>query len=362
MRPVVFLWENFGPYHLDRLRGVAASGRRAIGLQYARTSETYDWVADAGGLDLRTLGLRPGEHGWRLAWRLWRAGRRIGRADLFFCHYQHWPVLLAAIALRLTGGRLFAMFESKHDDYPRHFWREAGKRLFLIPYTGALVPTPRSRAYLAFLGLRGRIATGYSTVAIDRIRAAAGTPPAPAGLAFDQREWVVVARLVPKKNIALAIDAHARWLATAARPRDLHLLGSGPLEAELREQAARLGTAARVYFHGFVQSDAVARRLAGALALLLPSTEEQFGLAVIEAQAMGLPVLLTPAAGAADVLVEPGVDGFLLAPDDPAGWAAAMALLAEDEGRWRAMTTAAAAGADRGDVARFVEGVTALTG
>lgn len=356
-RPIVFLWENLGPYHLDRLRAVAASGRRAIGLQYAERSDTYDWVADMGALDVRTLGAAGG---WRLAWRLWRAARRIGRADFFFCHYQHWPVLLVAAALRLTGGRVFTMADSKADDHPRRRWREVVKRVFLLPYVGALTAGGRSRDYLRGHGI-ARIALGYDTIALDRVRAAAGAPPAPDGLVFADRDWLVVARLVPKKNIALAISAHARWLAVTDRPRALHLCGAGPLESELRTQAARLGVADHVHFHGFVQTDAVARRLASALALLLPSVEEQFGLVVAEAQAMGLPVLITPAAGAADVLVAPGVEGFILSPDEAAGWADAMAMLSDDEARWRRMAIAAAASAPRGDVARFVEGVAALT-
>lgn len=362
MRPVVFLWENFGPYHLDRLRAVAADGRRVIGIQLAATSNTYGWAAsDAAGLDIRTL-LAAGEHRshGKLTWRLLREARRIGPADWFLCHYEQPAVFAAALALRLRG-RVFAMFESKFDDYPRRWWWEAGKVALLSPYAGALVPTPRARDYLAFLGLSRRVAFGYSTVSVARVRALLGSAPAPDGATFPDRDWVAVSRLVSKKNLQLAIAAYAAWLPQAQTPRDLHLLGSGPLEAELRAQATALGVTARVHFHGFVQADAVSHRLARSLALLLPSVEEQFGLVAIEAQAAGLPVLATPQVGATDVLIDGGLNGFVLPLGKPESWAASMLLLSEDEARWCRFATAARDGAGRGDVARFAEGVAALT-
>ena len=49
---------------------------------------------------------------------------------------------------------------------------------------------------------------------------------------------------------------------------------------------------------GNLPSDAIGAQLARSLALLLPSREEQFGLVVVEAQAMGLPVVLSINCGA----------------------------------------------------------------
>lgn len=363
-RPLVFLWENIGPTHADRLRAAAATGRPVVAIQYTARSHTYDWTgAAADGFALRTLfpGACPG--GWRLAVRLIRALWREGPADLFLCHYEQGAVWLAATLMRLAGRRVFALFESKFDDYPRRLLRELGKAVLLRPYHGALTGGFRSRDYLRFLGLTpDRIALGYATLSIDRIRAQAGAPPAPDGVGFAGRDFVAVARLVPKKNLFLALDAYARWRAETGGARRLHLCGSGPEEAALRARAAALGVADGVRFHGFVQTDAISRVLARALCLLLPSTEEQFGLAVIEAQAMGVPVLLSTNAGAADRLVRPGLDGLLLPPHGPDAWAAAMALVSEDEGRWRRWAAAAGEAGAIADARHFAEGVLALAG
>ena len=360
-RPWVFLWENLGPTHDDRLQAVvrAEPERRIVAIQYARESHTYAWRGvDPACYDRRTLFATGRPTGLGLAIRLLRACLREGRAEFFLCHYQEWPVLLAACVLRLLGRRAFCMVDSKFDDRERHLAREMVKSAFLAPYCGALTASNRSRDYLRFLGVPAtKIALGYDSLSIDRIVALAGAPPAPAGVGFADRDLVVVARHVAKKNITTAIDAYALWLERAGHPRDLHLVGSGPLETELRAQVARLRLNDRVHFHGFVQAEEVAKILARGLCLLLPSIEEQFGLVVIEAQAMGLPVLAGANAGACDVLIDTGLNGFVLDPRKPESWAAAMALLSEDKDHWRRMAVATLERRDRGDCRHFVDGV-----
>ena len=63
--------------------------------------------------------------------------------------------------------------------------------------------------------------------------------------------------------------------------------------------------------------------------LLLPSWEEPFGRAVIEAMAMGTPVAATAVGGPAEI-VRDGRDGLLLAPRDPESWAAALGPVVAD--------------------------------
>lgn len=359
--PLVFAWENLGPTHHDRLEAVARAGRRVVAVEYASRSNTYLWDrAEFAGFERVTLadGVPLGRV--RLAFALVRACLQVKRGVVFLCHYELPSVLAAALVLRLAGHRVFAMIDSKFDDRPRRLGRELVKRAFLLPYHGALTASPRSRDYLRFLGLPARrLVLGYDTLSVERIADGARAPAAPA-VSFAERDFVVIARLVPKKNVLLAIEAFALWLADTATPRDLHLCGSGPLEDELRAAADRLGVGARVQFHGFVQSDAIAARLARALCLILPSVEEQFGLVVIEAQAVGVPVLATRNAGACDLLIEDGVNGFTFAPTSARSCAALMLLVSEDEARWRRLSAGALADRERGDVRHFVAGVLAL--
>jgi glycosyltransferase involved in cell wall biosynthesis len=262
----------------------------------------------------------------------------------------------------MLGRPVFVMNDSKFDDKPRSIWGELAKSIAYLPYRGALVSGKSTAEYLRFLRFAAaRIATGYDTLSIERIRALAATEPAPARGEFEQRHFTVVARFVPKKNLPTLLEAYSIYVQSVATPRALHLCGSGELDAALREQVSRLKLQDLVIFRGFVQSREVATTLANSLALILVSIEEQFGLVVIEAQAMGVPVIYAPACGARDELLRSGVNGFMVEADNPAGMAYFFKLIASDESLWRRLAQGALDAAPLGDVARFVRSVDALT-
>jgi glycosyltransferase involved in cell wall biosynthesis len=205
-----------------------------------------------------------------------------------------------------------------------------------------------------------RIAVGYDTLSIARIRKLAAVDPAPNGAPFASRHFTIIARFVPKKNLSTALVAYSLYVQKTKSPRPLHLCGSGELEAALNEQVEVLGLQGLVFFRGFLSAQEIAGTLANTLALLLVSKEEQFGLAVIEAQAMGVPVIYTRACGARDELLRSGVNGFLVEANNPPGIAYFMTLIASDEPLWRKLAKGTLESAYRGDVGRFVEGVEQL--
>jgi glycosyltransferase involved in cell wall biosynthesis len=368
---VAFVWGQFAPYHRDRCAAVAArlSGRyRVRGIEIASRNELYDWAPSGDTDDFEFHSLLPGRS-WQETSRRERLSaliadlRRDERGPVFLCHFDQLEIFLIALWLRLKGRAVFIMQDSKFDDRPRKLWREIGKALLYLPYRGALASGARTRDYLRLLGVaERRIALGYDTLSIDRIRRLSGAPPAPDGAPFAARHFTAVARLVPKKNLALLIEAYDLYRREAGEsPRDLVLVGNGPLEAELRADVARRGLAG-VRFAGFLQEDGVARTLADSLTLILPSTEEQWGLVVNEALAMGLPVLLSENVGARDELLKSGVNGYIFEPDNATGLAQLMARLADDEAEWRRLCDGANARASRGDVARFADAVAQLIG
>jgi glycosyltransferase involved in cell wall biosynthesis len=364
-KPLVFVWENFGPMHMDRCEALARqfAGRRSVvGIEMVGVSSVYGWNPSIGALFRKVTLFEnlPLEkvHIFRRVWALVKACVSQGRADYFFCHYEVIDVLLTTIVLRLMGRHVYVMNDSKFDDKPRSIWREIVKVLALWPYTGAIVSGLRAKEYMTFLGFRPeKIAIGYDTLSIDRIRTLAAADPAPSGSCFESRHFTVVARFVPKKNLATVIDAYADYVRSVENPRQLHLCGSGELDSELREQVMRLQLQDHVIFRGFIQSQDIAKTLANTVALLLVSVEEQFGLVVIEAQAMGVPVIYSPCCGARDDLLRSGVNGFMVEPDNPAGIALMMKLVTSDEKLWRKLAQGALDAAPIGDVAGFGRGV-----
>jgi L-malate glycosyltransferase len=362
-RSIVFLWENFGPVHVDRCEAVQREIGNVVGIELCGRSHTYDWVA-RDAISFRRVTLFPGISldqvpFWKRVFSIFRACLSVGPAHYFCCHYEQPEILLIATLLRLLGRRVYVMTDSKFDDYKRFFWREMLlKPLFYLPYNGALAASLRTQDYLRFLHFKkSKIASSYNTLSVSRIRSLAGVDSAPAGLPFDERHFTVVARFVPKKNLPALLEGYALYAKSVDRPRALHLCGSGVLEGQLRERVAQLNIGDHVVFRGFIQSDEIARTLGQTLALLLVSVEEQFGLVVIEAQAMGLPVLYTPNCGARDDLLRSSVNGFMVEPDNIAGIAYFLRLMAEDKALWRRLSNNALQSAAIGDVANFVEGV-----
>ena len=359
------LFAQFAAYHVDRIEAAARllAGRAEVtAVEVAQASATYAWSPSGEVQGAAKRVLFTGEAYEQIGrWRRLRAQYvALKDCDTVFVGigYNEPDILALACALRLRGRRVVLMSESKADDFPRHWLRERIKALLLLPFSAALVGGPRQVAYLHAHGFgRRRVVTGYDGVSVDRVRALGGS----AKVAAQDRPFVFVGRFVAKKNIVFLVEAYARYrLLAGASARRLVLVGGGELEAQVRSRIAALGLDDAVEITGFVDAPQVAAYLASGRALLLPSTEEQWGLVVNEALALDLPVAVSRAVGSHDTLVRHGVNGFVLAPDDGAAWAEAMLALGGDEGRWEAMRQASRALAPAGDTQRFAEGVEAL--
>jgi L-malate glycosyltransferase len=369
MAKFVFVWDNFGPLHADRCDAVANKfeGRHeVIGLELASRSKVYDWLPESG-MRFRKITLVTGRtieeiSGFELFTKTLRTSFSMGRdAQFFLCHYQEPAIFAVAVVLRLLGRRVYTIGCSKFDDYERVLRKEIVKRILYTPYHGGIASGVRSRDYMRFMGLPAtRVKAPYNAVSLQRIRHLAGSPPAPDGIPFAARHFTIVARLVPKKNLSMALKALAHYAAQVETPRHLYIFGTGPLEAELRQQACTDGIEELVHFCGFLQTAEISQAYARSLALLLPSVEEQFGNVVPEAMGMGLPVILSDNCGARDLLVRSGVNGFVVEPDNPTGMAFFMKLLSEDEMLWTRMCVEAQEYAKKADSERFAEAVEAL--
>jgi len=368
LRKVVFLWENFGPMHVDRLSALAravADQWEIVGVQWTGKSTTYDWVApDAKNFSLVTLFPDAAPASISFPRKLWRTLSFClkSKADaFFFSHYNDPVIIIISAILALTHKRVFGMLLSKFDDYDRKIRWEVFKSLILLPYAGFLTNRGRSEDYIHFLrGTKVPIAYGHNTLSVGEIRSLAGAEPAPGGAPHAERHFTAITRLVPKKNLAVLLDAYALYRQAVAAPRPLHICGSGELEAELRAKIAALNLGDLVVLRGFLQRPEIAHELAQSLALVLPSIEEQFGNVIIEAQAMGVPTIISHNCGALETLVRSGVNGFVVEPDNPAGLAFFMQWLHEDEDLWERMALGCAQFLPRADTPAFVDGVMKL--
>jgi glycosyltransferase involved in cell wall biosynthesis len=154
----------------------------------------------------------------------------------------------------------------------------------------------------------------------------------------DRRLLFTAARLVPAKGLHLMISAY-RQLDLAAKGWVWVVAGTGPLEAELRQQAGELDNNG-IYLVG-VQPHDVVKGLAGqAEAFVLPSVYEPHGIVVSEAMGAGTPVIASDAAGAAIDLVEPGITGWLFRNGDAADLARVLKEATDDPDKLASMRPA----------------------
>jgi len=105
-----------------------------------------------------------------------------------------------------------------------------------------------------------------------------------------------VGRVVAQKRFDVLLEAFAR-LKSSAR---LVLLGDGPERSALIARAQELGLDSRTRFAGFV--DNPYPYMARASVVVLPSSHEAFGLVLVEALALGTPVISTDTAGGREIL------------------------------------------------------------
>ncbi len=260
--------------------------------------------------------------------------RRTIRAhalDVF--HAQH-PFLLGGTARRLARAcdrPLVFTYHTRYDKYAHYvpMPRDAVARYAIwwstrYANSGDIViaPSEALAARIRAQGVRRPIEVAPSGVDLHRFRPGdRGQARRALGLPVEHPILLYVGRLDREKNLGFLLDAFARVAATQPTA-ELVLVGRGTQEATLRARADRTPDGARVRFVGGVDPGAVSRFYQAADVFVFASTTETQGLAVLEAMAVGLPVVAVRAPGVEEAVVD-GVAGLLVA-EDPAVFGAAV--------------------------------------
>jgi glycosyltransferase involved in cell wall biosynthesis len=142
-------------------------------------------------------------------------------------------------------------------------------------------------------------------------------------------------RLGPQKAVGVALEALA-----AVPDVTLAIAGDGPERATLERRAAALGLDSRARFLGPVPRDRVLRLFRAADASLLSSAWENFPHTIVEALAVGTPVIATAVGGVPEVIRE-GENGLLVPAGDAAALTAAIARFFADDDLRRRLSEAA---------------------
>jgi glycosyltransferase involved in cell wall biosynthesis len=223
---------------------------------------------------------------------------------------EYWSMLFACMLLR----RKRAVFvDSTVNDRNKGGWKEAAKAFFFRRCHGFFCYGIRSKEYVASYGIKERrIVFGCQAAALPHsydarsvLRYYSGhtltTPASP--------RFLFIGRLSPEKGLYDLLDAF-RLVLKAIPDARLDFVGSGSLEAGLRERAKLPETEARVGFLGTKTPEEIGQLLMRSAALILPSHSEPWGLVVNEALSYGCPVVVSDICGCVPELVREGQTGY----------------------------------------------------
>jgi glycosyltransferase involved in cell wall biosynthesis len=134
-------------------------------------------------------------------------------------------------------------------------------------------------------------------------------------------------RLHEKKGFGVLIDAVAQLVARGI-DCSCTIAGEGPERSDLESRIARAGLQTRITLPGW--TDRVADFLSPADIFVLPSFQEDFPLAVLDAMASGMPIVATAIDGPKDFLVD-GTTALLVLPNDAGALANAIERLIKND-------------------------------
>ncbi|WP_233562379.1 glycosyltransferase [Sorangium cellulosum] len=268
------------------------------------------------------------------------------------------PLIFAGIAARMLRNRPVVLY-SEHNQINRAKGfdrRKFGYYAYLADEMVAvshdlkriLVDDVKVRAPVRVIhnGIDGtRFTRALNSGARGRIRAELG---------IGEQDFVFGCAVVhiEQKGLRYLIEAAPEALRRAPEARFV-VAGDGPLRAELQQRAQAAGLGDRMIFPGY-RSD-VPDLVSAFDAYVLPSLWEGLPLALLEALALGKPIVASRVGGVPEI-VEHGVDGFLVPPKDPGALADHLARVARDgELRERARTRSPAKFAEQFSLEAMVE-------
>jgi len=288
--------------------------------------------------------------GYRAAWTAWRKDlrrdftrnriRRFGQAIVLaaeldpdvrhlHAHFLHTPASVVRYAAVMTGLPWTCSAHAK-DVWTTPDWEIAEK---LGDLDWLVTCTEAGRTHLAQLApARETVRLVYHGIDFASFPPASRRSSMADGSDPDEPVTLLsVGRIVPKKGFSVLVAALARL--THLNWRWIHI-GGGPLDA-LQKQAATHGLAGRIEWRGAQAQEAVLAALRDADLFVLPSRVAKDGdrdglpNVLVEAQSQALACLSTEISGVPE-LIEDGVTGVLVAPDDPAALAEGLARLIAD--------------------------------
>ncbi len=249
---------------------------------------------------------------------VWAALDEARRGPCILHAHDGHSVFIAGVAATLTGRPMVATRRVDFRLKRPFFWKRATR---VIAVSNAVRAVLLKRGFDAT-----RIPVIWSAMDVDAV---AATRPIDVrgtlGLPADAQVAINAAALAPEKDQATLIEAAARLAARLPRLRWI-IAGEGRVRADLERLIAARGMQDRVRLVGFLPDPRP--WVAASDLMVLSSREEGFGGTLLDALALGVPIVATRAGGIPEVVG--GEAGLLVPPGNPTAFAAAVAQVIEN--------------------------------
>jgi glycosyltransferase involved in cell wall biosynthesis len=322
-----------GRHFFDLAEGLTARGVDVVGIYSPRKLDTACRLRLSSGRlpEMHAFPMRRAVHPMDAAdlWRLGRLIRKLGSFDVIHGHSSKGGAL-ARLAARNLGvpsvytPNAFVTLDQALPRWQRTFYGQLER--WMAWHTAAIIAVSNDEAEHARL-------LGIDSSKVHVVPNGVDRPDFPpryevrSRLGIAPHEFVVgfIGRLAGQKAPEVMLDAYAAAFGANDKVR-LVMVGSGPLEADVRRQVDRLGLASRVTLLG----DVVGTDVMPAFdTFCLSSRYEGLPYVIVEALACGLPIVSTRVGGVS-MCIDPGRNGLIVPPDDAPALAAALTSLAAD--------------------------------
>ena len=361
---VLWLIKGLGPGGAERLlvSQAATTDHAAFSITAAYLVPWKDHLVGeltGHGIDVVSL---DGEREWDLRWAVRLRSLILGRRIEVVHVHSPYVAALARLVVRTIPHRSRpAIVVTEHNRWPRHARAtRLANRLTIFLDDADLAVSEDVRTTMGVRAGHG-VEVVVHGVDLAAVRAAAEhRSDVRSELGIDSGDIVVgiVANFRAEKAYDTLLEAAAEAVDVAGdRPLRFVAVGQGPMEAEIRARHEASGLGDRFLLTGY-RADAV-RVMAAFDVFTLTSRHEGLPVALMDALALGLPVVATRVGGIPEAVTD-GVEGILVPVDDHVRLAAGYVELAADPERRATMGAAARRRSDDFDVARSTARIEAI--
>ncbi|MFK8080350.1 MAG: glycosyltransferase family 4 protein [Granulosicoccus sp.] len=269
--------------------------------------------------------------------RLSRLWRQQGVPALWFCYHPYFK------SPDLVGPQLCTRFGIPYVTAEASYSKRRGKGVWAAMQASVLESVNQAAVNICFTDRdRAGLRNASSTAVLARLRPFIDTAFfTPGTTTPDTSRLVTVAMMRAgdkMRSYATLADALKRLLHL---PWTLSVVGDGPLHDEVQKLFCTIPSE-RLQWHGLLESSAIATLLAQSSLYIWPGCGEAYGLAYLEAQAAGVPVVAFETAGVPEVVVH-GQTGILTPDGDINAYVSAVSSLLCNPQRVQAMSEQAMA-------------------